>query len=156
MAIENKTLMETLIDAGYPREEMYHHCSDLYIFWTPTTIQIVDRWYKERGLNRALFVKQFKDQITGRLMLACVFQYDVYWDEVAKRKGGDKRMPYQRKTRDVWKLMVNYGYGHGWEHELTEFTIAEARQRLKEYRENCPQYPARIVMAREKIEKDKN
>lgn len=32
----------------------------------------------------------------------------------------------------------------------------EARQRLKEYRENCPQYPARIVMAREKIEKDKN
>lgn len=28
MKIENKTLMETLIDAGYPREEMYHHCSD--------------------------------------------------------------------------------------------------------------------------------
>lgn len=51
-------------------------------------------------------------------------------------------MPYQRKTRDVWKLMVNYGYGHGWEHELTEFTRAEAQQRLKEYRE--------------KIEKDKN
>lgn len=46
--------------------------------------------------------------------------------------------------------------GHGWEHELTEFTRAEAQQRLKEYRENCPQYPARIVMAREKIEKDKN
>lgn len=44
-------------------------------------------------------------------MLDCAFQYDVYWDEVAKRK---------------------------------------------EYRENCPQYPARIVMAREKIEKDKN
>lgn len=42
-------------------------------------------------------------------------------------------MPYQRKTRDVWKLMVNYGYGHGWEHELTEFTRAEAQQRLKEY-----------------------
>jgi len=101
MAIENKTLMETLIDAGYPREEMYHHCSDLYIFWTPTTVQIVDRWYKERGLNRALFVKQFKDQITGRLMLDCVFQYDVYWDEVAKRKGAirgchirEKRVTY--------------------------------------------------------------
>ena len=60
-------------------------------------------------------------------------------------------MPYQRKTRDVWKLMVNYGYGHGWEYELTEFTRAEAQQRLKEYRENCPQYPARIVTAREKI-----
>lgn len=111
MKIENKTLMETLIDAGYPREEMYHHCSDLYIFWTPKTARIVDRWYKEHGLNRTLLVKPFKDQITGRLMLDCAFQYDVYWDEVAKRK---------------------------------------------EYRENCPQYPARIVMAREKIEKDKN
>ena len=44
MTIENKTLMETLIDAGYPREEMYHHCSDLYIFWTPTTVQIVVRF----------------------------------------------------------------------------------------------------------------
>lgn len=86
MKIENKTLMETLIDAGYPREEMYHHCSDLYIFWTPKTARIVDRWYKEHGLNRTLLVKPFKDQITGRLMLHCAFQYDVYWDEVAKRK----------------------------------------------------------------------
>ena len=67
------------------------------------------------------------------------------------KEGRNERMPYQRKTRDVWKLMVNYGYGHGWEHELTEFTRAEAQQRLKEYRENCPQYPARIVTAREKI-----
>ena len=86
IAIENKTLMETLIDAGYPREKMCHHCSDLYIFWTPETAWIVDRWYKKHGLNRTLLVKSFKDQITGRLMLDCAFQYDPYWDEVAKRK----------------------------------------------------------------------
>lgn len=86
MKIENKTLMETLIDAGYPREEMYHHYSDLYIFLTPKTARIVDRWYKEHGLNRRLFVKPFKDQITSRPMLDCAFQYDAYWDEVAKRK----------------------------------------------------------------------
>lgn len=49
-------------------------------------IDCVQRWYKEHGLNRALFVKQFKDQITGRLMLDCAFQYGVYWDEVAKRR----------------------------------------------------------------------
>ena len=41
---------------------------------------------QEHGLNRTLLVKSFKDQITGRLMLDCAFQYDVYWDEVAKRK----------------------------------------------------------------------
>lgn len=55
-----------------------------------------------------------------------------------------------RKTRDVWRLFVNYG--QGWEHELTEFTYAEARQRLQEYRDNCPQYPARLQIGRERVE----
>jgi hypothetical protein len=32
----------------------------------------------------------------------------------------------------------NYGYGHGWEDETSEETRKEARQRLKEYRENGP------------------
>ena len=66
----------------------------------------------------------------------------------------NRKMAYQRKTRDIWKLMVDYG--QGWECELTEFTRAEAKQRLKEYRENCPQYPARIVMGRERIEDNEN
>jgi len=35
-------------------------------------------------------------------------------------------------------------YGQGWELETCEETISEARQRLKEYRENMPQYPHRI------------
>lgn len=63
-------------------------------------------------------------------------------------------MAYQRKTRDVWRLWVDYGQGY--ELELEEFTRAEAQQRLKEYRENCPQYPARIVMGRERIEDNEN
>lgn len=56
-------------------------------------------------------------------------------------------MAYIRKTIDVWRLYVNYGYG--WEHELDEFSRVEARQRLREYRENCPQYPCKIVKGRE-------
>ena len=58
-------------------------------------------------------------------------------------------MPYKRKTRDVWRLYVDYG--QGWEHELDEFTLDEARQTRKEYRENCPQYPIKIVKGRERI-----
>lgn len=50
---------------------------------------------------------------------------------------------YVRKTVDVWELQLNYGFG--WEETLTEYTRKEARERLKEYRENQPQYPARIV-----------
>ena len=41
---------------------------------------------------------------------------------------------YKRKTRDRWDLMANYGYG--WECECSDYTYAEAKQTLKEYREN--------------------
>lgn len=59
-------------------------------------------------------------------------------------------MAYKRKTRDVWVLYVDYG--QGWEYELTGYSRDEIRQRRKEYRENCPQYPTKVVMKREKIE----
>lgn len=55
-------------------------------------------------------------------------------------------MAYERKTIDTYELQLNYGYG--WEYTLTEFTREEARARLKEYRENQPQYPARLVKKR--------
>lgn len=46
-----------------------------------------------------------------------------------------------------WKLLVNYGQGY--EYEVFEETYKEARARLKEYRENCPQYPAKLTQGRE-------
>lgn len=52
-----------------------------------------------------------------------------------------------RKTDTVWHLMVNYG--QGWEHELTEDSWREMRDRLREYRENCPQYPVKAVRKHE-------
>ena len=55
-------------------------------------------------------------------------------------------MAYQRKTYDEWQLWINYG--HGWEHEISEASSREFRQRVKEYRENCPQYPVRVKFAR--------
>lgn len=59
-------------------------------------------------------------------------------------------MARKRKTRDVWHLLVNYG--QGWEHETTEATRKEALVQLRCYRENCPQYPSKIVAKRERIE----
>jgi hypothetical protein len=61
---------------------------------------------------------------------------------------GSVTVAYVRKTVDVWALDVNYG--QGWEHEITEPTLLEARERRKEYRENCS-YPVRIRLMREKI-----
>lgn len=43
-------------------------------------------------------------------------------------------MAYQRKTVDRYDIITNYGYG--WECECSEYTRKEARQRVKEYREN--------------------
>ena len=62
------TLMEKLEAAGYPREEMYHYESDLYVFLTPLTKRVIDEWFEENGLTRSLFVSTFRDQITGKPM----------------------------------------------------------------------------------------
>lgn len=59
---------------------------------------------------------------------------------------------YVRKTRDEYVLQTNYGYGDGWEDVVTEDTPGEIRLRLKEYRENMPQYPYRIKKRRVKKE----
>ena len=59
-------------------------------------------------------------------------------------------MKRERKTRDVWRFYLNYG--QGWEHEITEFTLAGMRENRKAYRENCPEYPLRIRRGRERIE----
>lgn len=57
---------------------------------------------------------------------------------------------YQRKTKDVYVLVSNYGYG--WEEEVRYETLAEARNDLKAYRNNCPQYEYRITKKRERKE----
>lgn len=46
-----------------------------------------------------------------------------------------------------WKLYVHYG--QGWEYELFETSWKEVKDRLKEYRENCPQYPIKARRGRE-------
>jgi len=55
-------------------------------------------------------------------------------------------MPRERKTIDVYEMHVNYG--QGWEHETTEFTLKDARAQRKTYRENCPEYPTKLVRRR--------
>ena len=57
-------------------------------------------------------------------------------------------MAYERKTVDCWRLYVDYG--GGWEYELTEYSRADIKKRLKEYAENCPQYPTKVCKGRER------
>jgi len=56
----------------------------------------------------------------------------------------------QRKTVDVWNVYGNYGAG--WECVTAEASRREALRRLREYRENEPQYAHKLVMRREPIQ----
>ncbi len=58
-------------------------------------------------------------------------------------------MAYVRKTVDEYEVQGNYG--QGWEMVTTETERSEARQRLKEYRDNDP-HPHRLIKKRVKIE----
>ena len=60
-------------------------------------------------------------------------------------------MAYQRKTRDVWDIETNYGYG--WETEATYDNRADAKADLSEYKMHVIHYngQCRIRHRREKI-----
>lgn len=75
---DEKTLMQMLLDAGYPESEMYHHYSDLYVFVTPITTRVIDKWCNEHGYEKSLHCPKFKDQITGKPMYDCAFQYATH------------------------------------------------------------------------------
>jgi hypothetical protein len=49
----------------------------------------------------------------------------------------------------LWVVQGNYGYGDGWEDLTAEEDKAEAGARLREYRENEPGTPHRIIRRRE-------
>lgn len=36
-----KTLIDMLVEAGYPKEDIHHHESDLYVFVTPLTTKVL-------------------------------------------------------------------------------------------------------------------
>ena len=55
-------------------------------------------------------------------------------------------MHYQRKTRDEYQ--IHQRTACGWEEVCAEDSFREARERRREYRENQPEYPVKIVCKR--------
>lgn len=77
--MNNKSLMERLLEAGYSPKDIDHHDYDLYVYVTPLTTKIIAEWANDYGysgnLRDKLFVQTFRDQITGRKMYDIAFQY---------------------------------------------------------------------------------
>jgi len=57
-------------------------------------------------------------------------------------------MAYVRKTKDEFQLYIDYGWGDGWEHEVSTDSRAEIKEYQKEYSENCPQFLIKIKRVR--------
>ena len=58
-------------------------------------------------------------------------------------------MAYQRKTIDLFTVQGLY-YGQ-WEDETAETSRREGIERLKEYRQNMPEYAHRLIKQRERV-----
>jgi hypothetical protein len=58
-------------------------------------------------------------------------------------------MAYQRKTIDLFIVQGLY-YGQ-WEDETAETSRREGIERLKEYRQNMPEYAHRMIKQRERV-----
>lgn len=57
-------------------------------------------------------------------------------------------MSYKRKTRDIYQIVTNYGYG--WEVECEELTLKDAKKTYRDYIENTTA-SVLIVKKRERI-----
>lgn len=83
--MNTKSLMERLLEAGYPPEDIHHYYSDLYVYVTPLTTKVITEWANDNGysgnLRDGVFVQTFKDQITGRKMYDIFFEYIPFWDK---------------------------------------------------------------------------
>lgn len=79
--MQGNSLMERLIAAGYPKDQIFHHYGDMYVYVTNITTQIIEDWCKENHFNRVHQCPKFRDQLTGRPMYDCAFSYDPYWQD---------------------------------------------------------------------------
>lgn len=76
------------------------------------------------------------------------------WDDdkpTALTPAPSGRCPFEHmhaSTRAEYVVQGRYPGAHGWEDVTAEDSRSEARQRLKEYRENCPEYPHRLITRR--------
>ncbi len=84
--MKTDTLKSRLIEAGYPESDMFHHETDLYVYDTPLTREVVKKYCIDQGWDRLsktldrtdideLVIKTFTDNITGKRMLDLAFQW---------------------------------------------------------------------------------
>lgn len=59
-----------------------------------------------------------------------------------------------KRNKFTYLHVVQGYYGFGWEDVTASEHSREARANLREYRENCPEYPHRVIQRRERNPSD--
>ncbi len=142
-----KSFYQTLKDLGVPLD---HHESDLYVLDTPVSRIVIRQFGRESTA--------FTSKIDGKRWFDVPFAYEPFWTKKSKRSHAvivvptvpakAKRVP---KTKLIYVVQGNYGYGHGWEDVTAAETWKEAKANLREYRENERGVPFRSIRRRERI-----
>lgn len=74
---KKKSLLQQLVDSGYPKEKIYNSGFDLYVFKTPLTTKILFKWLKENNFKQDVgFAYNISiDHNTGKEMYEIPSQY---------------------------------------------------------------------------------
>lgn len=75
-SLKEKSLMQRLLEAGYPLNEMFVHQrkNELYFYNTLLSTRVIDEWCKDNGFNKEQRCAPYKGTITGRQMYVCKLQ----------------------------------------------------------------------------------
>lgn len=70
-----ESLMKKLLDAGYPKMELRHSCTSLFVYCTPLVESVINEYCKENKVDRESFTMLFRDSYSGKMMYEL---YDKY------------------------------------------------------------------------------
>lgn len=75
-----KNIYLELLKYGYPKSDIDHHESDLYIYVTPLTTRLINEIYPDENTQQTL-VHQFISQTDHKPMYEIAFAYLPFWQE---------------------------------------------------------------------------
>ena len=73
-----ESLMKRLLDAGYPKTEMRHYCSSLFVYPSPLVERVLDEDCEKNAVTREDFVMQFYDSFSAKIMWELCAQYNPH------------------------------------------------------------------------------
>lgn len=147
----DREIAEALSGAGTPNSDL--KIDDVVqLRWEPGTGGVIRRFESDadgRRWARVATARGDRKVPTDALVLVRKkHELRVRGTVRAEPSHATKRVP---KTKIIYVVQGNYGYGQGWEDLTAEETWKDIKQRLREYRDNERGVPFRAIRRRERL-----